>query len=96
MLNVLTKNIPWRTMDVSSSRDIGDFHKEPIRVSFWFDGTVYHPLVETVNGYGEATSGTLLASNAKLIQAVLHAEGWVSANCADSRKPPNYYGELVQ
>ncbi len=84
MIKVLTKRIPWRVYSNSPYRE-----EEPIQVSFWFDGTVYHPLVETLDSWGVPTGGVLLAANAKLIQAVRRAEDWVISNCRDTRNLPD-------
>src|SRR3972149_2108128 len=78
MIKVLTKNLPWRTLCIALERG-----NEPIQISFWFDGSVYHPLVETLDSWRVPTGGFLLAANAKLIQAVRHAEDWVINNCLD-------------
>ena len=73
MLRVLHKNIPWRSMN-----------GKPIQLSIWFDGSVYHPLVETLDR-GEVVSGKLLHSSAHLVRAVRGSEDWIQNNCFDNR-----------
>jgi hypothetical protein len=44
--------------------------KRGLRVSVYFDGFLFHPLLETIDAAGNPTSGRLLRPNVRLVRAL--------------------------
>lgn len=57
------------------TRDTGD-----IRLSVWFDGLAFYPLVERTDVDGVPIKGKMLRENVRLVKAIKYAEDWVENN----------------
>ncbi len=54
--------------------------KDGIKLSIWFDGFAYTPLIERLNDNGVPIKGKLLRDNVRLVKAIKQAEKWLQEN----------------
>lgn len=75
-----TNNAPFYTRSESEFTRVYVRDDSRIRLSVWFDGFSFHPLVEKVDSAGNPYKGKLLRENVRLVKAIKFAEEWISDN----------------
>lgn len=53
---------------------------DDVRLTIWFDGVAFYPLVERTDRAGRPIKGKMLRENVRLVKAIKYAEEWMFDN----------------
>lgn len=63
-------------------RKVYSHENKGLRLSVWFDGFSFTPLVERLDVAGVPVKGRILRENVRLVKAIKFAEDWIQDNLA--------------
>jgi hypothetical protein len=76
-----TNDAPYYSRHDVTYKKVYSRDNRDMRLSVWFDGMSYFPLVEKIDIAGVPIKGKLLRENVRLVKALAWAEEWVKENC---------------